>query len=64
MICRSKPVIKVVSFVIDFEAVDRIVDRLKLQFAAAKPPPLRVFEQVALAAAASACTHGDVFAAP
>jgi len=42
---------KVISFITDFEAVDRIIDHLKLQFVAAKPPPLRVFEQVALAAA-------------
>jgi hypothetical protein len=31
--------------------VDRIVDHLKLTFVAEKPPPSRVFEQVALAAA-------------
>lgn len=30
--------------------VDRIIDRLKLRFVAEKPPPCRVFEQVALMA--------------
>ena len=34
----------------DYAAVDRIIDHLKLRFAAAKPPPSRVFEQVALMA--------------
>jgi hypothetical protein len=35
----------------EFEAVDRIIDHMKLPFVAAKPPPSHVFEQVALAAA-------------
>jgi len=39
--------------------VDRIVRHLELTFVAEKPPPSRTFEQVALMAAASACTHGD-----
>ena len=42
---------KVVAFLTDFSVVDRIIDHLKLTFAAAKPPPSHVFEQVALAAA-------------
>jgi len=41
-----------------------LIRHLELTFAAEKPPPVHVFEQVALMAAASACTHGDVFAAP
>jgi len=44
--------------------VDRIIDHLKLRFVADRPPPSRVLEQVALPAAASACTQGDEFAAP
>ena len=43
---------KVIAFVPDFQAVDRIIDHLKLAFVAEKPPPLRVFGQVALIAAA------------
>ena len=42
---------KVVAFLTDFSVVDRIIDHLKLTFAAAKPPPSHVFEQVALMAA-------------
>ena len=42
---------KVVAFITDFQAVDRIIDHLKLAFVAEKPPPSRVFEQVALMAA-------------
>ena len=41
---------KVVAFITDYAAVDRIIDHLKLVFVAEKPPP-RVFEQVALMAA-------------
>jgi len=39
---------KVVAFITDYAAVDRIIDHLKLTFVAAKPPPSHVFEQVAL----------------
>ena len=42
---------KVVAFITDYGAVDRIIDHLKLTFVAAKPPPCHVFEQVALTAA-------------
>ena len=55
---------KVIAFITDYQAVDGIIDRLKLVFVAEKPPPSSVFEQVALMAAASACTQGDVFVAP
>ena len=68
---------KVVAFITEHAVVDRIIDHLKLTFAAEKPPPSRVLTEVALTrppreglrnaalmAAASACTHGDVFAAP
>ena len=43
---------KVVAFITDYAAVDRIIDHLKLRFVAEKPPPSRVFEAVALMAAA------------
>jgi len=39
---------KVVAFITDYAAVDRIIDHLKLTFVAEKPPPSRVIEQVAL----------------
>jgi hypothetical protein len=42
---------KVVVFVKDYAAVDRIIDHLKLTFVADKPPPPHAFEQVALMAA-------------
>ena len=35
----------------EVSVVDRIIDHLKLEFVAAKPPPSHVFEQVALMAA-------------
>ncbi|MCJ7588235.1 MAG: acid--CoA ligase [Candidatus Aminicenantes bacterium] len=41
---------RVIAFITDFGAVDRIIEHLKLTFAAAKPPPSHVFEQVALMA--------------
>jgi len=39
---------RVIAFLTDYQAVDRIIDYLKLVFVAAKPPPSDVFEQVAL----------------
>jgi hypothetical protein len=42
---------KVVAFITDYRAVDRIIDHLKLTFVAEKPPPSHVFQQVALMAA-------------
>jgi len=42
---------KVVAFIMDYQAIDRIIDHLKLTFVAEKPPPSRVFQQVALMAA-------------
>jgi hypothetical protein len=42
---------KVSAFIADYQAVDRIIDHLKLVFVAEKPPPSRVIEQVALMAA-------------
>jgi hypothetical protein len=39
---------KVVAFITDYQAVDRIIDHLKLTFAAAKPLPSHVFTEVAL----------------
>jgi len=44
-------VMKVVAFITDYPAVDRIIDHLKLTFVAEKPPPSHVFQQVALMAA-------------
>jgi hypothetical protein len=43
--------LKVIAFIMDYAAVDRIIDHLKLTFVAEKPPPSRVIEQVALMAA-------------
>jgi hypothetical protein len=42
---------KVIAFITDYQAVDRIIEHLKLRFVAEKLPPSRVFEQVALMAA-------------
>jgi len=42
---------KIVTFITEVSVVDRIIDHLKLEFVAAKPPPSHVFEQVALMAA-------------
>jgi len=42
---------RVVAFITDFQAVDRIIDHLKLVYVAEKPPPARVFTEVALMAA-------------
>jgi len=50
---------KVVAFLTEYAVVDRIIRHLTLTFAAEKPPPAHIFEQVALMAAASACTQGD-----
>jgi hypothetical protein len=41
---------KVIAFITQFRAVDRIIDHLKLKFMAAKPLPSHVFKQVALMA--------------
>jgi hypothetical protein len=52
MICpKCGGVMKIVAFITDYPAVDRIIDHLKLTFVAEKPPPSYVFEQVALMAA-------------
>jgi hypothetical protein len=52
MICpECGATMKVVAFITDDRAVDRIIDHLKLRFVAEKPPPSHVFEQVALMAA-------------
>ena len=42
---------KVVAFITDYQAVDCIIEHLKLTFVAEKPPPSGVFEQVAIMAA-------------
>jgi hypothetical protein len=47
--CGSR--IKVIAFITDFQAVDCIIDHLKMTFVAEKPPPKRLFEQVALMSA-------------
>jgi hypothetical protein len=52
MVCpRCGGQMKVVAFITEYAVVDRIIDHLKLTFAAAKPPPPHVFEQVVLMAA-------------
>jgi hypothetical protein len=42
---------KVVGFITDYRAVDRIIGYLKLRFFAEKSPPTRILEQAALVAA-------------
>jgi len=52
MICpKCGGSMKVVAFIAEYAVVDRIIDHLKLRFIAEKPPPSRVFSQVALMAA-------------
>jgi len=52
MLCpKCGGVMKVIAFITDYGAVDRIIDHLKLRFIAEKPPPFRVFMEVALIAA-------------
>jgi hypothetical protein len=52
MICpKCGGTMKVVAFITDYAAVDRIIDHLKLTFVAEKPPPSHVIEQVVLMAA-------------
>jgi len=52
MVCpECGGVMKVVAFISDYRAADRIIDHLKLRFVAEKPPPSHVFQQVALMAA-------------
>jgi len=52
MICpKCGGTMKVVVFITDFKAVDRIIDHLKLTFVAEKPPPSHVFAELALMAA-------------
>ena len=41
---------KVVAFLTEYAVVDRIIRHLELTFAAEKPPPVHIFEQVALMA--------------
>jgi hypothetical protein len=46
---------KVIAFIIDFAAVDRIINHLKLTFVAAKPPPPHIaYQELLMAAEASA----------
>lgn len=49
MICpRYGGRMKVVAFMTDYAVVDRIIRHLELTFAAERPPPSRIFAQVAL----------------
>ena len=47
--CGGK--MRVIAFITDYAAVDRIIDHLKLTFVAEKPPPSRALTEVALMAA-------------
>jgi hypothetical protein len=52
MLCpKCGGTMKVIAFITDYEAVDRIIDHLKLTFSAERPPPSHVFELVVLMAA-------------
>jgi hypothetical protein len=42
---------KLIAFITDYQAVDRIINHLKLTFTAAKPPPARMASQELLIAA-------------
>jgi len=41
---------KVVAFITDYQAVDRIIDHLKLRFAAERPPPACAFRDLLMVA--------------
>jgi hypothetical protein len=46
---------KVIAFITDYQAVDRIIDHLKLTFVADKPPPPQIaYQELLTAAEASA----------
>jgi hypothetical protein len=52
MLCpKCGGAMKIVAFIGDYPAVDRIIDHLKLTFVAEKPTPSHIFQQVALMAA-------------
>jgi len=45
---------KVVAFITDYQAIDRIINHLKLTFIADKPPPPQIaFQELLMAAEAS-----------
>jgi hypothetical protein len=48
---------KVLAFITDFSVVDRIINHLKLTFAAAKPPPPHLGYQEVLMAAETAAEY-------
>jgi hypothetical protein len=52
MVCpRFGGPMKVIAFITEYAVVDRIIDHLKLTFAAAKPPPSHIAYQEVLTAA-------------
>jgi len=59
MVCpKCGGTIKIIAFIKEYQAIDRIMAHLKLTFVADKPPPSHVFKQVALAAAEASGEHG------
>jgi hypothetical protein len=70
MICpKCGGTIKIIDFITEYAVVERIIDHLKLTFAAGKLLPSNVFEQVALLASfrgkagfphmSKPCLHGE-----
>jgi hypothetical protein len=58
MVCpKCGGTIKIIAFIKEYQAIDRIMAHLKLMFVADKPPPSHVFEQVALMAAEASGEH-------
>jgi hypothetical protein len=52
MICpKCGGTMKIIAFITEYAVVDRIIDHLKLTFAAAKPPPSHIFTEAAFMAA-------------
>jgi hypothetical protein len=45
---RCGGTMKIIAFLTDYAVVDRIIDHLKLRLIAEKPPPSRIFAEVAL----------------
>jgi hypothetical protein len=51
LICpKCGGLMKVIAFITDYQAIDRIIDHLELTFVAEKPPPACAFQDLLLVA--------------
>ena len=51
---------RVIAFITDFSVVDRVINRLKLTFVAAKPPPPHIAYQELLMAAETSAAENQI----